>query len=57
MTDTERLDWIEKNGWDLTYFGVNSPRFRIKNDRLRKLQYGDSLREAIDRAIAEEKNK
>lgn len=56
MTDTERLDWIEKNKadvallWDQWRIYVHKPNMMLK-------WFGKDLREAIDRAMAEEKNK
>ena len=58
MTDTERLDWLERTGADTgMLLPERTHRVIVWDGRMRRALYsarGATLREAIDQAIAKE---
>ena len=58
--DTERLDWLERNGQSVSPTFETSGRWVVRDDTVLavsdrpRLAFGDSIREAIDAARAPE---
>ena len=55
-TDTARMEWLERNAWDVWRYDGGDCKFAIKGGVGQELATGDTIRAAIDAAMdAEER--